>query len=269
MEDYPRYETLPSGVTIDKGKYLYVGVDGRPWRYKRIGIAHRANGTDYGGTISSYQEKFENDDIVLVGDGGLLQGIITIKMGNIIEAYRILKDVIDTRHPKTFIEKCECVMETVNRFFGNYSNVDNRVELIEKGKTVQSMAHKNAALCVERSMLAHQLLKVWSINSTFKISGFINNDGKEDVHAYNLVEDNGKYYIFDSTQPTLRNGIISPIVAEIPKDVYDEMIKPRYSGVSVRVSHYNPMVSKDYDVVYDAGWEKTYDARGSLEQKER
>ena len=59
MEDYPRYVTLPNGRTADKGKYLYVGVDGRPWRYKRIGIAHLANGNDYGGTISSYQESLK------------------------------------------------------------------------------------------------------------------------------------------------------------------------------------------------------------------
>ena len=169
-------------------------------------------------------------------------------------------------------------METITRYFGDYSNIDARLSYFPdedmvaylniKNGTIADIAHKNAAICVERSMLSQNLLKAIGVDTTFKIAGFINNQGKPDGHAFNVIRDNDKYYIYDSTQPTLREGIVSPIVAEIPKEVYDEIVKPRSdNGISIRVSHYNPLMNKDYDVIYDAGWERSYDARGSLDQK--
>ena len=276
-EELPRYYEY-KGRTIDRGKYLVRDKDGKLYRQHYIGDHHTAVGSFSGGCISAYSEKLEEDDKVNIESG--IGDIRFAIVGDIREAYEILKQVIEERQPSTFIEKCECVMETVTRYFGDYSNIKSRLsyfpdeDMIDyykmKHGTLADIAHKNAAICVERSMLSQNLLKAIKIDSTLKIAGFINNDGKPDGHAFNVVTDNGKYYIFDSTQPTLRNGIISPIVAEIPKEVYDTLVEPRSNdGISIRVSHYNPLMNKDYDVIYDAGWKRTFDARNSLDDQKR
>lgn len=272
MEELPRYTTRSDGRVIDNGKYLFTDkMTGKQHRVRYIGAHHAVRGFYIGGVVSSYQGRFENDDVVILQSG--LDDIRKTRLGNVKEAYEILKEILLERRPQTFFEKCECVMETVNRYFGDYSNVKNRLSYYptddeEKGDgEVANLAHQNAGICVERSMLSQNLLKELGIDSTYKEAGFINNDGKNDAHAFNLVVNDGKYYIYDSTQPTLRNGVISPIVAEIPKEVYDEIIEPRNNnGISVRVSHYNPMTDKDYDVIYDAHWDRLYDARGSLDK---
>ncbi len=275
LERYYEYK----GKIRDRGKYLIRdSKTDRLYRVSYIGAHHTAFGSYCGGVTSTYSEKFEDDDLVNIesGIGDIRYAII----GDIREAYEILKQVIEERKPSTFLEKSECVMETVTRYFGDYSNIKERLsffpdeDMIDyykmKHGTLADIAHKNAAICVERSMLSQNLLKTIGIDTTFKMGGFINNDGKPDGHAFNVINDNGRYYIFDSTQPTLRNGIVSPIVAEIPKEVYEAVIEPRSeNGISIRVSHYNPLMNKDYDVIYDAGWKRSYDARNSLEDQKR
>ena len=251
-------------------KYKLIDDNGREHYYGFIGVHHFGPGCFAGGMISSYQEMFEQEDKVNVQSG--FGDIRFATIGNISEAFEILKDVLNERKPETFIEKCECVMETVNRYFGDFSNVQSRLSFfpaedndLNDGK-ISDLAHQNAAICVERSMLSHNLLKALGINSVFKMSGMKNN-GKNEGHAFNVVTDGNKFYIYDSTIPTLRDNIISPIVAEIPKEVYDELIKPRNNdGISIQVSHYNPLTDRDYDVVYDAFWPRTYDASNSLEK---
>ena len=275
MEELPRYYEY-KGKIRDRGKYLIRDAStGELHRMKYIGCHHSAVGTICGGVTSSYSGKLENDDEVNIETG--IGDIRYATIGDIREAYEILKDVIKERKPETLFEKCECVMETITRYFGDFSKANERLSYFPdqetvsydgvKQGTIADIAHKNAAICVERSMLSQNLLKTLGIDVTFKMGGFINNSGKPDGHAFNVIRDNDRYYIYDSTQPTLREGIVSPIVAEIPKEVYDAIIEPRSNnGISVRVSHYNPLFNTDYDVVYDAGWKRTYDARGSLEQ---
>ena len=254
---YPRY--TDSGT--DRGKYLAHIGDGEYMRFPAIGPCHSASGMRIGGHISSYDKRFENDDHVFVAALGFDYKYAVI--GDISEAYEILKRILLTKKPTSFIEKSECVMETINEYFGDYSNISKRLSHYPDGHpgTVSSLAHQNSAMCVERAMLAQNLLLELGINTTFKISGYIKN-GEEDMHAFNVVEDNGRYFIFDATQPTLRGEIISPIVAEIPKNVYDLLILkcPAGFGISVSVSHYNPMQNKNYDVIYDAGWKVKYNA---------
>lgn len=241
----------------------------RVFSYSYIGCNHTANNMKFGGYISSYGDILDKDDLVGIQTG--LDDIRIAQLGDIDEAYNILKKVLYERKPDSFSQICECIFETVNLYFGNYSSVDKRLSYfpteddvaydgLSRG-TLSSIAHKNAAICIERSMLSQNLLKTLGINSYIKIAGFINNDGFQDVHAFNLVESEEVYYIFDATQPTLKEGIINPLVAEIPKEVFDKMIIPVGNfGVSVHVKHYNPLTNKDYDVTYDAGRSDTYDA---------
>ncbi len=264
-EEYPRYNDLG----VDRGKYLAQDSDGDYMRFPAIGPCHSASGGVIGGHISSYDKKFENDDHVFVAE--IVFDYKYAVIGDISEAYEILNRILLTKKPTSFIEKCECVMEAINEYFGDFSNISTRLShypdssnLYNPG-TVSSFAHQNSAMCVERAMLAQNLLLEMGINTTFKTSGFVKN-GEEDMHAFNLVENGGRYFIFDATQPTLRGEIISPIVAEIPKNVYDLLILkcPSGFGISVSVSHYNPMQSKNYDVVYDAGWKVKYNASDSF-----
>ena len=241
--------------------------------FKTIGCNHTANGLLIGGNISRYSEALDSKNQVCVETG--IGDIRYATIGNIQEAYEILKEIIEKRKPLDFVSICECVQETVNLYFGDYSNISNRLyffpsneDVIYDGKkegTIADLAHQNAAMCVERSMLSQNLLKTLNINSSIKIAGFINNDKEPDTHAFNLVENDGEYYIFDSTQPTLTNDVINPLVATIPKDVYDKLMSEISSdGISVKVSHYNPLTNKDYDVIYDAGRTEEYDTRISL-----
>lgn len=233
-----------------------------------IGCNHLANGVTIGGFISSYSDSLDKiDDNVCIENG--IGEIRYALIGDISEAYSILKEIIEKRKPIDFNEICECVFETVYTYFGDFSNIGERVNYyppldeievdnFEMGK-ISNLKGKNAATCVERATLSHILLKSLGINSTLKFAGFINNDGRNDAHAFNLVEDNNIYYIFDSTQPTLIDEKINPLVAEIPSEVSDELVKPFNAGYSVHVRHYNPLMDKMYDVTYDAGRDKYYD----------
>ena len=165
------------------------------------------------------------------------------------------------------------MMKAIEDYFGDYSNIDERMnnypdtDFIEDGVPigkVSDLKGKNAAMCVERAMVAQNLLKLLGINSYYKCSGIIKN-GKKDVHSYNVVEYGGRYYIFDAAIPTLIDGEISPIVAEISKEVFEQLIQVRTrEGISVEVSHFNPLRDEDINVVYDAGRDRKYDA--SLKQ---
>ena len=251
-------------------KYPVTTSDGNIYNMYHIGVNH-AHGLSYGGMISSYKEILDNEDEVKIESGIGEQRYCTI--GNIKEAYEILKKHLIDKRPETLFEYAYCVQKTVLDYFGGYSNIKKRLsyfpdeEEVNSGikiGTVSSMAHQNAAMCVERAMLSHNLLKSLKIDSTFKMSGFMVN-GKSDSHAYNLLASNGKYYLFDATIPTLRDNTISPIICEIPKDTYDKISSPLQDiGESVHIIHYNPLQDKDYDVIYDAGRKNVYEVTSSF-----
>ncbi len=237
-----------------------------------IGVNHTAYGSYIGGVISAYNELLDNNDEVNIesGIGDMRHCVI----GDIREAYEILKEILKTRNPESFMEYMECVQETIQKYFGDYSNVEKRLSFFpddddvyngvkEIGK-VSDLAHQNAAMCVERSMVSQNLLKTLGFDATIKQSGIINN-GKKEAHAYNLVAHDGKYYIFDSTIPTLREGVISPIICEIPKEDYDKISSPTQEiGESVHVIHFNPLQNKEYDITYDAGRKDVYEIESSF-----
>lgn len=244
-------------VKRSNGEYVYMS---------HIGINH-AVGVSFGGLASSYNGVFDEEDNVNIESG--IDDIRYCTIGDIKEAYEILKDSLINRKPKNFLEYSLCVEEAVLRYFGDYSNTKNRLSFFpddeevtidgKKQGKVSDLAHQNAAMCVERAMLSQNLLKTLGIDSTYKASGIINN-GKNEGHAYNLVAHDGKYYIFDATIPTICDNEISPIICEIPEDVYEKISNPSQDiGISVHVSHYNPLQKKDYDITYDAGRKEVYE----------
>ena len=231
---------------------------------KYIGANH-VHGTWFGGIDSSFGGVFQDEE-VLIGSG---LDYIPCVIGDISGAYILFGKNVAERQPHTFEDYSICMMKTIQDYFGDYSNIDERMDnypdldYIQDGLPmgkVSDLRGKNSAMCVERAMVAQNVLKLFGINSFYKCSGIIKNDKKE-VHAYNVVEFDGKYYIFDATMPTVKDEEISPLVAEIPQEVFEELIKTRTrEGISVEVSHFNPLRNEDINVVYDAGRKRNYDA---------
>ena len=231
---------------------------------KYIGANH-INGMWIGGIDSSFGGVFQDEE-VLIGSGF---DYIPCVIGDISGAYMLLGENVADRQPQTFEEYAICIMKTIQDYFGDYSNIDERIDnypdldYIQEGLPigkVSDLRGKNAAMCVERAMVSQNLLRLLNIKSYYKSSGIIKND-KEDIHSYNLVEYDGEYYVFDAAMPTLVNDDISPLVAKIPKEVFDTMIQVRdQEGISIEVAHYNPLRSEDVNVIYDSKRARCYDA---------
>ena len=231
---------------IEEGKkkryYIYETSMGRRAKYPSLGIS---------GTSKIITFPLEIDDLITIGDGE--EGALTLVVDECEEALELLSTILKEKNPQTFEEKCECVMEAINGFFGDIRDGSLRYDYyLDNGceSKLSSFAHKNMAACAERAVLSHILLGIMGIKSTIKISSFLDKDGKRVQHVYNLVEDDGRYFIFDATQPTLNGEKISPLVAEISEESYKDMHDPK-NIIGLHVSHFNPMAGRDYDVVYN------------------
>ncbi len=232
-----------------------------------IGINHM-NGLKFGGIDSSFNGEFI-EERVLVQNG--IGDIVPCVIGNVRDAYEILSKLLKERKPGNFEELMEIVFETIQTYFGDYQNISERmknypdIDMIEGYHydigAVANLKGKNAAMCVERAMLAQNLLKLLCIHSFYKASGIMK-DGKLEGHAYNLVEYEDKFYVFDSAIPTIHDDKIYPIVAEVPKEVFEMLSSPSSDiGYAVSVSHFNPLRNQDVNVIYDFGRKQTFDYR--------
>ena len=230
---------------------------------KYIGTNHLAIGATISRIQSSFDGEFSNQQ-VLIEDG--IGARIPCVIGDIKEAYEMLKSKLN-KDVIGIEEICEKVFEVVWEYFGDYSKISERLSYyndldeIESDKDigrVSNLRGKNSAMCVERAMLAQNLLRSLGINSAYKQSQIIK-DGKVDAHAYNVIANDGKYFVFDATIPTLKNGKISPLVGEIPQDAYEQIVSPdAWIGCSIEVNHYNPLRDTDVNIVYDAGRKYKY-----------
>ena len=243
-------------------KYQLIGTNGEIYTLSYIGVNHTANNEINKDNLSSYNKEFDNNDEVCLDDSR------HCIIGNISEAYKILKEEIISKRPINIVDYSECVQRTIMRYFGDYSHVKRRLSYFPTDKEIEqnekeiglvsNLAHKNAALSIERAMTAQNLLMEIGIKSVFKVSGVIIND-KPDIHAYNLLNHDGKYYLFDVTIPTVNNDKLSPLICELPKDVYDIISNPNSDiGIEVKVSYFNPLSGEECEVIYDAGRKDIY-----------
>lgn len=184
--------------------------------------------------------------------------------GDMSNAYRMIIEELQGKENIDFFEATKLVFETVQKYFGNTSKFDTRLEYFpdedevafegkERGK-ISDLEGKNVAACVERAALSHNLMKMLGIDSTYKMSGILN--GKErEAHAYNLVKYNDKAYIFDATIPRgLENGEITPLITEIPQEAYEKMCNGEARiGCSVHAEYYCPLSERNRSITYDAG----------------
>lgn len=227
---------------------------------KQIIGANFTHGVIHGGYLSSFNGSFDGESI---GIETGLGDIVNAKIGDIKDAYELLKSKINNINSANIFELARVVLETIDEFFGGFDNIDGRMNYYcsedfkeSENNKISNLKSTGAAMCVERSALAQNLLKSLGINSFFKTSGIIKNNNKE-VHSYNLIEFNDKYYIFDSSMPNLINNQINPLIAEIDRETFTLLSSPISDiGISTTVSHYNPYRGIDVVITYDSGREK-------------
>lgn len=228
-------------------------------RKQKIG-ANFTNGIIHGGYLSSFSDPFSEE---LIGIETGIGDIVNVKIGDIKDAYELLKAKLNGIDRTDIFELSHIVLETINEYFGGFANIGERMDYYYSEDFAESDDNKisnlkgtGAAMCVERSALAQNLLKSLGINSFFKTSGIINDNNKE-VHSYNLIEFNNRYYIFDTSMPNLINNQINPLIAEIDKETFTLLSSPISDiGISTTVSHYNPYRDTDVTITYDSGREK-------------
>ena len=164
---------------------------------------------------------------------------------------------------KNCLELCKMILKKYGLTnFGSSSNIfrlmhEQNGKLTYFGNNPKDN-YKQAIECIDKHLEKQKPIIV-GVNHT------IGRNIKEGTTDHFVViygrEFDGKHYIFDATMPTLKDEEVSPLVAEIPEEVFLESVKSRTrEGMSVEVSHYNPLRSEDINVVYDAGRKIKYDA---------
>lgn len=222
--------------------------------------ANYTNGTGHGGYLSSYSDEFTEETIGIAG--GVVE-VINAKIGNIKEAYELLKLKIVNIDINNIFEVSRVVLETIDEYFGGFKNIKQRMDYYypkdeeeSKNNTIANLRGTGAAMCTERAALAHNLLKSLGINSVFKTSGIILNNNEE-VHSYNLIEYNNKYYIFDPSITNVINDCNNPLICEIDKESFDLISSPFAKvGISILVKHFDPYSNRDVEITYDSQREK-------------
>ena len=227
---------------------------------RRIIGANYVFGVQFGGYLSSFDRSFTDERI---GIESGLGDIVLSKIGDVGDAYELLREKISNVDSSNIFEIAQAVLETVDEYFGGLENHKDRLNYYytedyeeSKDNKISNLKGKGAAMCVERAALSQNLLQLLGIRSFFKTSGIVKN-GSNEAHSYNLIEYEGKYYIFDSTMPNMINNAPNPLIAEIDKESFDLITSPlAKTGISISTSHYNPYFSKNYEVTYDAAREK-------------
>ena len=222
--------------------------------------ANFTNGVILGGYLSSFNGSF-NEEAIGIESG--IGDIVIAKIGNIKEAYELLKSKINNIDNNDIYALSRIVLETVDEYFGGISNIASRMNYYypedfeeSKNNLISNLKGTGAAMCVERAALAQNLLVSLGINSFFKASVIIKDNDKE-THCYNLMEYKDKYYIFDTSIPNLINGQVNPLIAEINKEEFELLSSPISDlGISITVSHYNPYRNSDVTITYDNNRDK-------------
>ena len=229
---------------------------------------------------STFGGKFINEVALL--EAALMDNTF-IQLGDVKEAYDILENKLSDLKNIKFEDAMRFIAETVQEYFGDYSNVSSRLANYpnefdikrfskERGKA-SDLQGKNAAACVERAMLSQNLLKYITeklpgLNSYFKATGIeIQRDGdkpKREAHAFNLVSYNGKYYIFDSTIPKGTKDNLQPIVAELPEHVFTSLVESPRVGYAVELEHISALTGKKMHYTLDYRAEEKYKANEEL-----
>ncbi len=123
----------------------------------------------------------------------------------------------------------------------------------------------NSNRYIEVAMAAQNCLRQYEKNSTFKISLVeLTIHGLppiQFIHAYNLVEEDGRYYIIDFSLPMINigKGGYDYVVGEIDKDTYEKMVNPTSKMCDVKIKHPEILTIPEYEITYSSGRVKEND----------
>lgn len=194
-------------------------------REKDLGCVY-FSGWIIGGLTSVYNEVLTDNKLIQLESG--MGDIRYCTIGDINHAYEILRKNVKSSESLSFHDLCFLVCDTVWNYFGNVSNIKTRLDYFpteedvidNKNGKISDLMGKNAAMCVERASVAHNLLKSININSSLKFSEIII-DSKKDIHCFNLIEYDNKYYLFDTALVMKQDDKVSPLLVEIPHEYYE------------------------------------------------
>ena len=136
---------------------------------KNIIGANFTHGTIHGGYLSSFNGTFSDESI---GIETGLGDIINAKIGNIKDAYELLRLKISNIDNNDIYAISGAILETVDEFFGGFANIDSRMNYYypedfdeSENNKISNLKGSGAAMCVERSALSQNLLTSIGINS--------------------------------------------------------------------------------------------------------
>lgn len=234
---------------------------------------------------STFGGTFKNEVALL--ESGILD-LRYVQLGDVTDAYTLLENKLSNSQNNSFENLMKYIAETVQEYFGDYSNISSRLEnypaeddlelfSMERGKA-SDLQGKNAAACVERAMLSQNLLKYISnklpgLDSYFKETGIeIQKDGntpKKEAHAFNLVSFSGNYYIFDSTIPKGTKDTLQPLVAELPEHVFTTLVESSRQGYAVELEHISALTGRKMHYTLDYMAKSKYKANISKLARKR
>ncbi len=218
------------------------------------------------GTLSADSE-FISNNIRISVTSGIMADIVDLTVDDCQEAYENLIWKIQKQDITSFEDIMKTVYSVVNDYFGGIEKVDpkereryyHNLGDLEKDAILSDFKGKNLAACTERAALSQNLLQFLGFNSVFKSSIITNSKGKEEAHDYNLVEFDGKYYLYDATIPLKeKNGNVTPIISEISKEVFEKLSHSyKEDDVAIRTEHDSGRGYKR--IVYNSWSENVYD----------
>lgn len=225
---------------------------------KRIGI-NKIRGAYMSGCISASDDFIMPDREVIVEND--LFSIKKITTGNLDDVYETTLDKIKKKDNLNFEEITKLVYQTITDYFGKGHDIQKRLELLpdEDSEEIVGVAKltdfkgQNAAMCVERALLSQNIFKLIGVNSTLKLSQITFN-GDIDGHAYNILRYKDKFYIYDSSIPTIdEKGEVLPLVKEISEKEYVEIIKEnRKDGCKIETNYFAPTKNQNVQMIYDS-----------------
>lgn len=181
-----------------------------------------------GGQTSACSEFLEENRIVMV-DSSLESTMI--KTGNIDNVYVwLFKALLLNDMDNCNVEQLmNAVSISCDSYFGSNYDYNGRMKILGAYDICElgMFRGKNVAECVERAMFCHNMFKMLGLDATLKHSEIFYN-GKNSIHAYNLLRVDGKNFIFDTSMANKdENGRKHPIVGSLTDEEYMLMIDGR------------------------------------------
>lgn len=141
---------------------------------------------------------------------------------------------------------CNAIQKTLTEYFKNTgpgTEIINRYNAFlnnnkEEIVSIKRFKSQNLAVCLEVSSLAQNLLSFLNIESYLVLSKKCWFQGCDNAvgHAYNIVNYEGNYFIFDAANPVNICGIIYPAIFSITKDEFYKIKHCRQVAVDKTIS---------------------------------